>query len=166
MEYRYFYMDPSALAKRYHTEDGSLIMDVLFEYLLPEKNKRIVTSLWSLGETISVLNRKKNEKGIKEDEFRKILASFLNDTLGFSIVSVNDDLILPSFGYILKHNLNSADALHLKSIIKVREIIKDFGDDVVLVASDKRLVRAAKLEGFEVIDPEIETEDKVRKMIF
>ena len=92
--------------------------------------------------------------------------SFLNDTLGFSIVSVNDDLILPSSRYILKHNLNSADALHLKSIIKIREIIKDFGGDVVLVASDKRLPRAAKFEGFKVIDPEVETEDKVKKMVF
>lgn len=166
MEADYFYIDTSALAKRYHTEEGSAVMDILFERLLSEKNKRIVTSLWSLGETISVLNRKKNEKGIKDDDFRKITASFLNDTISFSIVSVNDNLILSSLSYVLKHNLNSADALHLKSIVNVREIIKDFGGKVVLVASDKRLVRAAKLEGFEVIDPETETEDKVRDMLF
>jgi len=166
METDYFYMDTSALAKRYHTEEGSAVVDILFERLLSGENKRIVTSLWSLGETISVLNRKKNEKGIKEDDFIKIPATFLNDALSFSIVSVNDNLILSSFSYVLKHNLNSADVLHLKSIVNVREILKDFGGKVDLVASDKRLLRAAKLEGFDVIDPETETEDKVRKRVF
>ncbi len=159
----YFYVDPSALSKRYHSEDGSEIVDELFDNLIPNNPKRIFISIWGISETISVLNRKKNEKDIVEGDFRKILSSFLNEVNKFSIESVTDNLVISSFAFILKYNINSADALHMCSLTEIRNIAKNFGNDVILVASDKRLVNACKHEGINVIDPEVFEKDKIKK---
>jgi len=161
----YFYIDPSALAKRYHTEEGSDVVDELLDSLFPDKGKRIFISIWGIAETLSVLNRKKNERNIRDEDFRKILSSFLSEASKFSIESVTDSLIISSFGFILKHDINSADALHIASVTGIKDIAKSFKNDIILVASDKRLIRAAKSEKMGVIDPEVESREKIKELL-
>jgi len=161
----YFYIDPSALSKRYHTEEGSDVVDELLDIMFPSKGRMIFISIWGIAETLSVLNRKKNEKNIKEEDFRKILSSFLGEASKFSIEPVTDKLVISSLRFILKHNINSADALHMASLIQIRNVAKSFRNDVILVASDKRLIRAARDEGIIVMDPEVESMERMRELI-
>lgn len=74
-------------------------------------------------------------------------------------------LIISSFGFILKHDINSADALHIASVTRIKDIAKSFKNDIILVASDKRLIRAAKSEEIGVIDPEVEGREKIRELL-
>ncbi len=41
----YFYIDPSALSKRYHTEEGSEVVDELLDSLFPDNGKRVFISI-------------------------------------------------------------------------------------------------------------------------
>ncbi len=153
------------MSKRYHTEEGSGVVDELLSGLLPDAGGRIFISIWGIAETLSVLNRKKNERNIEDNDFKKILLCFLGEASKFSIEPVDDALILSSFRFIMKHNINSADALHMASLLKIKDVAKGFKNDVVLVASDKRLNMAASDEGITVMDPESKSMDDMRRLM-
>jgi hypothetical protein len=52
------------------------------------------------------------------------------------------------------HSINSTDALILKSALAIARRLRAAGDELVLVASDQRLLRAAQAEGLAIFDPE------------
>lgn len=64
-------------------------------------------------------------------------------------------IVLDSLPYISKHNLNASDALYLHQMVLLRDLLHHVGRGVVLVASDRHLLRAATVEGFSVLDPEV-----------
>ena len=76
---KYFYIDSIALLKRYHREKGTEQVDLLFDTLMIRKQKCLVTSIWSIPETIATLNRKKNEGKIDATKLRDILAILLDE---------------------------------------------------------------------------------------
>jgi len=55
---QYYFLDTSALVKRYHQETGTKIIDKIFD----SEEKVIIISNISISEFVSALNRKKNEK--------------------------------------------------------------------------------------------------------
>jgi predicted alpha/beta hydrolase family esterase len=69
-------------------------------------------------------------------------------------LSVTSRLIIASFPLIVAHSLNSTAAIILKSALAIARKLRVGGDDLVLVASDHRLLRAAKAEGLATFDPE------------
>ena len=71
----YFYLDASAWVKRYHTESGSELINMIFQKVTGLQ--RIITSLWSFGETFATLIRNKNRFNIPEGEFNKIAFALL-----------------------------------------------------------------------------------------
>lgn len=150
----YFYLDPSALVKRYHVESGSDTVDYLIDKLLGNDKKLGITSIWSIPEIIAVLNRRKNEQKVPFKKFRILVSAFLNEISKFFTVDFNQEKIIESVSLILKHNLNSVDALHLFSIKESREIVKSGGNALIVVAADERLLRSARMEGFDVLNPE------------
>lgn len=50
--------------------------------------------------------------------------------------------------------LNSADALHLSAIKEAGEIAKHIEGTVIMVTSDKRLLKVSENEGFKTVNPE------------
>ena len=156
----YFYMDPSALVKRYHAEQGTELVNKLFEELEARK-KRFTASVWAIAEGAAVLNRIKNELKIKEDDFAKILTAFFSEIKQFHFLEVNDGRVLASIPYALTHNINSSDALHLKTLKDLERAVNLLGERVVLVAADKRFLRAAQNEGVATINPEEDAEEKL-----
>ena len=151
----YFYLDASAWVKRYHSESGSDSIDLLFKQAI--KPKRIVTSIWSLGETFATLNRNKNRFKITENDFNKIANAFLTDCEVIHLLPLSDDHLFKSIGYIKKYNLNSADAYHLSNTIDLKESLADLNYDIIFVSSDDRLIKSVKSEGLKVFNPENET---------
>lgn len=156
----YLYMDPSALVKRYHDEKGTELVNKLFKKL-ETGEERFTTSVWSIAESAAVLNRIKNKLNIKEDDFAKILMAFFSEIKQFHFLEVNDERVLASIPYSLAHNINSSDALHLKTLKDVEKAVNLLGAKIVLVAADKRLLRAAKSEGVATFNPEEDEEKKL-----
>ncbi len=160
----YFYMDPSALLKRYHDEEGTGLVNKLFEKL-EARQERFTASVWSIAESAAVLNRIKNKLKIKEDDFAEILMSFLSEIKHFHFLAVNDERVLASIPYSLTHDINSSDGLHLKTLKDLEKAVSLLGGKVVLVAADKRFLRAAKDEGAATFDPEEDSEKELNDLL-
>jgi len=148
----YFYLDASAWVKRYHSELGSDIVDLLFKKATsPQK---IITSIWSLGETFAVLNRNKNRFNITKKDFNKITSAFLADSEILHLLPLSDNHLFKSIEHINKYNLNSADAYHLSNTIYLKETLAQLNYNIVFVSADLRLIKSAKGEGLFVFNPE------------
>ena len=159
----YFYLDASAWVKRYHTEKGSELINILFhETTTPQ---RITTSLWSMGETFATLNRNKNRFNIPEENFNKIIFAFLTDCENLHLLPLSDNQLFKSLLYIRKHNLNSADAYHLSAILELKETLTSLGHTVLLISSDERLIKASKNEGIHIFDPEKDTLSRLQRLL-
>jgi len=149
------YFDASALIKRYTQESGTPVVNEVFQ--LAPADLRMCLSL-GLLEVISILVRKRNDGRMQEDYFRKALTAFTAEVVQdqrFSKLSVDDALIFDSSVLIERHGLNATDAVLLRSVLATRTTLQEQDDDLLLLTSDKRLVRATRSEGASALDPEI-----------
>lgn len=150
----FFYIDANALVKRYHREKGTDQIDTLFDTLIERKPKRLISSIWSIPEVIATLNRKKNEGKIDSASLKNIIANLLNEVDMLDSITLDEERVLGSIPLIMEHNLNSADALHLSAIKEAKEIAEYIEGIVIVVTSDKRLLKAAEGEDFQTLNPE------------
>jgi len=140
-----YYFDTSALVKRYHREEGTEVVDKIIEGESP-----IYFSTIAIAETISALRKLKSMRKISRKMYEKLVGVFFGEVeKRFVIVPLDDSQILTTIKMIEKHNLRTLDALHLA----VASEIKIMGD-VIFVSSDKKLLLAAKKEGFGILNPE------------
>ncbi len=158
----YFYLDASAWVKRYHTEPGSDLVNLLFQ---KATGLQLITSLWSLGETFASLNRNKNRFNIPEEDFDKVTFTFLSDCEDIHLLPLNDNQLFKSLLHIRKYNLNSADAYHLSAVLELKDTLTLLEHTITLISSDERLVKASKSEGIPVFDPEQDTASHLQRLL-
>ncbi len=111
----------------------------------------------STGEVISVFVRKRNDGTITQDNFSQALLDFRAEVLDgdeFQMISVDDALVFESHAHIEQHNLNATDASILQSALGIAEELRQETDRLILLSSDRRLIRAAKNEGLLCLNPE------------
>ena len=72
----------------------------------------------------------------------------------FPLRSVTDAVVRASLALIEIHSLNATDALILRSALDAAAELRARGDNLVLVASDNRLIAAAQAEGLLTFNPE------------
>lgn len=160
----YVYLDPSSLVKRYHQEKGTKLFNQVFEKLQSAGCVGI-TSVWSIAESITVLNRARNELRMPEEEWNQLLATLVREFQLLQFLGITDERVLWSIPDALSHNLNSSDALHLKTLLDVKRALEGTEDRVLLVASDKRFLRAAQAEGIPTFNPEEDTSEKLAQLL-
>jgi predicted nucleic acid-binding protein len=149
-----FYVDASALSKRYVPENGSVLVDVILDTV---PASRICVLNMGMGEVMSILVRKRNAGLISVTEFAQAAADFKAEIVSVKAITkvpVTTRLVISSFPLIATHSINSNDALILKSALAVARRRRASGDDLVLVGSDQRLLRGAQAEGLGTFDPE------------
>lgn len=148
------FFDASALAKRYAPEAGS---DFINELFLSFPLAQMQISTIGISEIISVLVRKRNDGRLPTKLFQQALLEVGEEIINneaFSFSSVDDQLIFSSQKLIVQHNINATDAIILQSCLEsVARLQQE--DKLVLLSSDKRLLRAAQNENLIVFDPEI-----------
>lgn len=144
-----YFIDTSALFKRYVVEDGSKSIDLLFE-----SKKVIFISSVTLCEVISNLRRLVDvDKIITEDEFNSLKATFLGD-VGDEILTLIDmttSILLMSLDIITEKYITPLDAVQLATALSLPE-------KPVFVCADKMLLRMAEKYGLSVRDPCSEVE--------
>jgi predicted nucleic acid-binding protein len=112
--------------------------------------------------------RKHNAGAIGDVEFAQAVVEFKTDVVDatdFRLESVGDILIRTSLDLIEIHSLNATDALVLRSALEVAGVLRSAGDDLVLVAADTRLIRAAQAEGLTTFNPETDTLAQLNALI-
>ena len=160
-----FYLDASALAKVYVKEKGTPVMSFLFDHV---PLTRMMALVISLSETISIFVRKKNGGIISEILYRQTLADFKEEIVrnpDFLKISLADDLVYDSMPLIEKHSINATDATILQSCIDIAKVKRGEGNDLILATSDRRLQTAAEAEGIRTINPEVDSLEKIERLI-
>lgn len=145
------FWDASGLAKRYTDENGRLTVNRIFAEAVPEE--MYVTPL-GYSETYSILVRKHNSGLLDSRAFwaaTNALRSEIIGASGFGLLSITDALIFGSLALMGTHNINSADAAILSTYLQFQRASRV---SCFLVASDKRLLRAAQAEGLSGLNPE------------
>ena len=151
-----FCLDSSALAKRYVPEKGSVPVHAILDSV---GGSQIHVLNVGAGEVISIFVRKRNARAISADDFDDAMLNFKAEIVhaaGVKKTSVSSRLAFSSFPLIVAHSINSTDAITLKSALALARKLRKTGDDLVLVASDQRLLRAAQAEGLATFNPEIQ----------
>jgi predicted nucleic acid-binding protein len=151
------YTDASALVKRYVPEPGSPVVKHLFRRV--PLDRMIVLSV-GMAEVVSILVRKHNGKRITTATFRQVLSEFRKEIKIKSpirIIDVTATAAVKAYYFIEHYSINSTDAILLRSALDLAAVLRTNGDDLLLVASDQRLLKAAAAEGLTVFDPETQS---------
>ena len=151
---RLLFWDASGLAKRYCTEVGTETIHSIFEFgtALPQ-----VVTVMGYAETSAILRRKFNGGLLTEAEFQKARLILQAEVLlnpGFDLLTITDQDILDGMAITDRHNLNTADAAMLAAYVRCGAALEAGLAACLLVASDKRLIRAAEAEGLFSLNPE------------
>ena len=155
---RHCYLDASALAKRYVVEHGTVVVNYLFRRVT--RDDMMCLTLGIL-EVISIFVRKRNASVVPHTTFNQAMTDFRSeviDAANFTKIPATDSLINTAASLVEKHSLNATDAVILRSVLDLVVVLRATGDDLVLVTSDQRLLRAAQVEGVLTFNPETQTE--------
>lgn len=140
---RYF-LDTSALLKRYISEKGSHVVDSLFR----EEADRYVSSLGML-ECFSNLRRLHEvERALTEVQYKTLCASVLSD-IESGMITITEAMptdIASAVSILQKQYMTPIDALQIA-------IALGLGRDTVFVSSDTKLNRIAEQYRLKVLDP-------------
>ena len=162
----YFYFDASALVKRYTREAGSDKMLFLFHNVPLE---RLFCLTIGAMEVFWICVRKRNDGRITDNQFTQATGHLEYEVIDvqsdFQTISVPDSLVWDSMDLIEIHSLNSVDALVLRSALNIATELRNTGDTLVLVASDQRLLRAARAEDLQVFNPEVDSQQTLTDWI-
>jgi predicted nucleic acid-binding protein len=145
-----FYLDTSAVLKRYRTEKGTIVIDSLYQVV---PRPVLVTSFFTCLEVESVAARMKRGKLLSDEAYGALLNSFGRDMQNdVQLLPVGTDIMMRAMHAAERYALRPGDCLHLMSAHKADV---DYAGTTVLVSSDKELLEAAKAQ-LEVLDPEAE----------
>jgi len=120
----------------------------------------MVFTLTGYAETYSILRRRLNGGTISKNDYnlsRTALRLDVIESLLYQFLPLETHIFL-SLPIIDQHNLNSTDAAILAAYL---EFTHSVGIPCVLIASDHRLLRAARAEGLPALDPETVAPDDV-----
>lgn len=146
--------DASALAQRYAPEIGTPTVNALFTAVSPAQ---MITTVMSYSETCGVLIRKRNAgalDGVAFSVARSALRAEVINAPDFGVLAVEFGDILDGIDLIDRHNLNSTDASILASFLNFAQV-QSPAVACVLVAADRRLLRAGLAEGLKTLNPEL-----------
>lgn len=150
--------DASALSKRYSLEGGMEVVDAL---LLGPEGWEMATTIWGYAETLSILIRRRNDGRIGRDAFVQAASALDREVFEgrFRLIPIPDGTVLAATALMEDHNLNATDAAILRAMLDLLDE-EDRARVIVLVASDRRFLRAAEAEGLRTINPDAVTPEE------
>ncbi|HXG22836.1 MAG TPA: type II toxin-antitoxin system VapC family toxin [Methylomirabilota bacterium] len=141
-----YYLDTSALVKRYYEENGSAWVHSLFQ---PENV--LMASRVAYAELLAALARKRREKEITETNFTHAAESFQQKWKEFVVAEVMEAVFTDLLTLVKRHPLRGFDAIHLCTALWFRKRPKA---DILFACADRNLLTAAETEGLGVRNPE------------
>ncbi|HEX5270826.1 MAG TPA: type II toxin-antitoxin system VapC family toxin [Gemmataceae bacterium] len=161
----FFLFDGSALVKRYLPEPGKPLVDRLFAVVTRD---RLLSLMIGGAEVAAAIARKRNGGAISRITFRVAMADLRAEGLNaadFTKPPADNMAINASIPLIDTHAINATDAVVLYVALQFAVQFRAAGDDLVLVACDRRLLRAAQAEGLLTFDPENQTQAELDVLV-
>lgn len=162
----YYFFDSSALVKNYCDEPGSRwVRRTVAEAQRDPSACAIVVCDLVLPECASAFVRKarSGQSELSVDDANLLISRLAEDVVGepsIFVVVEGSGLMGDAASCTQQHGLTGADAVHLACAIASRASIP-MGYDCVFATADVELARAARVEGFEVIEQLLPTRARV-----
>jgi len=142
-----YYLDTSAIVKRYVAEPGS---DWVKQLCMASGNVVVLAEI-TLAETAATFSRLWREGQINEDERRGYLNLFIGDCEEYQLVAVERSIINLAVDLTQGHPLRGYDAVQLAAALSAQKLLREA--EFIFVTSDQRLIAAAKDEGLKTDSP-------------
>jgi len=148
----HYYLDASALVKRYVDEVGS---DWLQATIVHAQPALLFTSRMTIVEVISAFARRAREGSLAPDEFATARDAFRGDCLNeYQIMPPKMTVIDLACALLEQHPLRAYDATHLATALGAQQFLTAQGyPSLTFLSADDRLNHAATAEGLEVDNP-------------
>jgi len=146
-----FYLDASAILKRYRTEKGTEIVDDIYDGRGVQHI--ILTSQLTCIEVESVAARARKAGILNGHQYRTLLGAFSRDlSEGLRLVAIGPERLVEAAEVVREVPLRSLDAIHYTV---VRRLNMMWGSHpFVFVGSDRELLDACHSNGIKYVDPE------------
>ena len=131
------FVDSSALAKRYVEEKGSDQVQAILS-----SASALAVSVICIPEIVSALCRRRRERKVSAEQYRKAKASVLSDIDDATVIGITEEVIAQAVALLEQFPLRSADALHVAC---AAEWLTD-----LFVSADDRQCAAARAHGLRV----------------
>ena len=147
-----YYLDTSALIKRYVTETGSEWVQNLFD---SKEDRLFITSRLTMPEAFSAFARRLRENSVTVAQYNTNVDLFRDDSSStYNYVELTLDVINLSRHLLEKHPLRANDAVQLASaILTNRLLVSASMPQVRFLCADKNLISAATAEGLRSENP-------------
>jgi len=147
-----YYLDTSALIKRYVDEIGS---DWLRATLAGQLPPSIIIVHLAVVEVTSALRRRLREGALTQRDYVQAQNAFRADCLNdYEIVTVIGETLDKANHLLEQHPLRAYDAVHLASaLIANQQLLANKLAPLTFLSADDRLNRAAVAEGLAVDNP-------------
>jgi predicted nucleic acid-binding protein len=141
-----YFVDTSALFKRYQPERGTIIVSQILE----ASDEPIFISSITIVEIVSNLKRLcVIDKITTEEQFLKQRLFFYQDIdiLGITILDMTTEDIIKAENLILTRYMKPIDSIQLAIALNLQQ------DNVTFVSSDQKLCKIAEVEGLKTLIP-------------
>ena len=147
-----FYLDTSALVKRYLAETGSVWVESL---CADESNNAIAIARFGLVEAAAAFAAKRRGQFITDSQYESAMGDLLRDAdERYRLVSVGPTLIDSAIQLTRRQKLRGYDAIHLACALALNKpLVNDGLPPLAFVAADDNLLAAAQSEGLAVENP-------------
>ena len=146
-----YFLDSSAVLKRYVAEPGSTLVQNLFD---PQRANRIAIATITGAEVVAAVARRARGGGIPARDAAQTINDFRSDLVSdFDLVEVSGGLIDEAMRLAERHALRGYDAVQLAAALAFQAISAAAGLTATLVCADRELNAAAAAEGLIVEDP-------------
>lgn len=147
-----YYLDTSALVKRYVEETGSLWLRAL---LNASPRPSIILAHLVIVEITSALMRRVREGVVSEIEYTQAQNVFRADCLSqYDLVTAAGDVVDQANRLLETHPLRAYDAIHLAAtVVSNHALLANGLAPLIFVSADGRLNQAATAEGLAVDNP-------------
>jgi predicted nucleic acid-binding protein len=147
-----YYLDSSALVKRYVIETGTIWIRAL---CAGEEQVQAVANI-GLVEIAAALSGKQRGGFLTSQDCDQLLAELVQDTQeGYLLISVDEVIIHRAIALTRQHKLRGYDAVHLACALALQQILAaSEGPTLIFVAADGDLLKAAAAEGLATDNPD------------
>ncbi|RJQ42086.1 MAG: PIN domain-containing protein [Gaiellales bacterium] len=142
-----FFLDSSALVKRYIAEAGSDMVSSLFA------GKQMLAVSWlALPETLAAITRRAKGSAMSAEDLLRVKTQLALDWQRFLVVYVAGEPVSRVEALIARHGLRGADSIHLSTALWLGQTTNT---PINFVAADSELIAAADAERLQTINPQV-----------
>lgn len=152
-----YYLDSSAIVKRYVDEPGSSWVRQICETLDTESGERVnyITigeiAVTEVASAFAILVRRDLiSKRSGEHAYEKFIGEFKD---AYGVIKVTSDLLLSAAELTQRHPLKALDAIQLALSLHANKSLQTNALSLTFVTSDETLLRAALAEGLATENP-------------